>query len=112
MLHLQKFICNSLNMLADLMTVGRAVEEGPQYEHVQVPWRRPTRCCACFSIEDILPANLTMIVDTRLSIVKGAAECGFSIDDFSNARSSRDSPQSLEFREDGLPVSRLPVSYP
>jgi hypothetical protein len=37
-LHLQKFICNSLNMLTDLMTVGRAVEEGPQDEHVQVPW--------------------------------------------------------------------------
>jgi hypothetical protein len=34
-LHLQEFVCGSLNMLADLMSVGGAMEKGSQDEHVE-----------------------------------------------------------------------------
>jgi hypothetical protein len=34
-LHLQEIIAGSLDMLANLMTVSRAIEEGPQDKHVQ-----------------------------------------------------------------------------
>ena len=80
-LHLQEFICSSLNMLPDLVTVSRAIEEGPQYEHVQGPLEKsdPLLCLFCHRRHSTF--NLTLMVDTRLSIVKGAAECGFSIDD-------------------------------
>src|SRR5580704_2936397 len=33
-LHLQEFICGPLNVLPDLVTVSRSIEEGPQDEHV------------------------------------------------------------------------------
>jgi len=40
MLHLQEFIGSSLNMFPDLVTVSGAIEEGPQYEHVQGPLKK------------------------------------------------------------------------
>jgi len=76
-LHLQNFICSSLNMLADLMTVSRAIEEGPQYEHVQGPLEKshPPLCLFCHRRHSTL--TLTAMVDTRLSFVKSLAEMWF-----------------------------------
>jgi hypothetical protein len=69
-LHLQKVVCSSLNMLANLMTVGSAIEEGPQYEHVQGSLENsaPLRFLFCHRRHPTL--NLAMMVDKRLSIVK------------------------------------------
>src|SRR5271170_1214113 len=36
-----------------------------------LPCRSPTRCCACFVMEDTLPSTLAMRIDTRLPIVNG-----------------------------------------
>jgi len=69
-LHLQKFICSSLNMLADLMTVSRAMEEGPQYEHVQGSLKKSDPRLCLFLHRRHSTLNLTMMVDIRLSIVK------------------------------------------
>jgi hypothetical protein len=57
-------------MLPDLMTVSRAIEEGPQYKHVQGPLEKsdPLLCLFCHRRHSTL--NLVMMVDTRLSIVK------------------------------------------
>ena len=73
MLHLQKLICSSLNMLADLMTVCRAIKEGPQYEHVQGPLKKPDPLLSLFCHRRHSTLTLAMMVDNRLSIVKGAA---------------------------------------
>jgi len=69
-LHLQKFICSSLNVLADLMTVSRAKEERPQYEHVQgsLEMSDPLLCLIFHRRRSTL--NMTMMVGTRLPIVK------------------------------------------
>ena len=83
MLHLQEFIGGSLDMLANLMTVSRAVEEGPQYEHVQGPLEKsdPRRCVFCHGRRSTL--NVAMMVDTRLSIVKRHNRMWDFNDDFS-----------------------------
>jgi hypothetical protein len=72
-LHLKEIVRCPLNVFADLMTVSRAIEEGPQYEHVQGPLEKsdPLLCLSCHRRHSTL--NLAMMVDTRLSIVKGAA---------------------------------------
>jgi len=64
------------------MTVSRAIEESPQHEHVQSPLEKSDPLLCLFFHRRHSTFNLAMMVDTRLSIVKGAAECGFSIDDF------------------------------
>ena len=97
MLHLQKFICSSLNAFADLVTVSRAIEEGPQYEHVQGPLEKSNPLFCLFFHRRHSTLNLAMMVDIRLSVVKSAAEGGFSNDDFSPGRVSNfGSPHSCE----------------
>jgi hypothetical protein len=60
--HLQKFICGSLNMLADLMTVTRALEEGPQYKHVQGPLEKSYLLLCLFCHRRHSTLNLTRMV--------------------------------------------------
>jgi hypothetical protein len=57
-------------MLPDLMTVSRAIEEGPQYEHIQSPLEKsdPLLCLFCHRRHPTL--NLALMVDIRQSIVK------------------------------------------
>jgi hypothetical protein len=77
-LHLQEFIGDPLNVLPNLVTVGGTMEQGPQDEHVQGPLEKsgPLLCLFCHRRRSTL--NLTMMVDTRLSIVNGLAGLGFS----------------------------------
>ena len=58
MLHLQEFVGGSLNMLADLMTMSRPVQERPQDEHVQGSLEKPD------------PLLLRLLRHSRLSTLK------------------------------------------
>jgi hypothetical protein len=57
-------------MLADLMTVSRAIKERPQYEHVQGPLEKSDPLLCLFFHGRHPTLNLAMMVDIRLSIVK------------------------------------------
>jgi hypothetical protein len=81
-LHLQEFIRGPLNLLPDLVTVSRSIEKRSQDEHVKRSLEEPNPLPCLFRHRRHSTFNLRVMVAIRLSIVKGAAECGFSIDDF------------------------------
>ena len=70
-LRLQKFIRGSLNVLPDLVTVSRPIEEGSQDEHVERSLEEPNPLLRLFRHRRCSTLNLAMMVDIRLSIVKG-----------------------------------------
>ena len=56
-LHPQEFVCLSLNVLADLVTMSRPIEKRPLDEHIQGSLENSgPLLCLLFSIEDILPS--------------------------------------------------------
>jgi hypothetical protein len=69
-LHLKEFVCISLNLLPDLMTLSSAIEKGPQYKHVQCSLKKSDALRCLFFHRRHPTLNLQMMVDTRLSIVK------------------------------------------
>src|ERR1700739_1631089 len=81
-LHLEKIVRRPLYVLADLMTVSRAIEEGPQYEHVQGPLEKSYALLCLFFHRRHSTLNLKLMVDLRLSIFKGCSRGGISIDAF------------------------------
>jgi hypothetical protein len=81
MLHLQEFIRRALNVLANLVTVGRPMEKRPQDEHVERSLQEPDPllCLLCHRRHSTL--NLRMMVGIRLSIVKFMQAIAFMEDD-------------------------------
>ena len=70
-LHLQEFIRGPLNVLPDLVTVSRSMEKGPQDEHVERSLEEPDPLLCLIRHRRQSTLNLALMVDTRLSIVKG-----------------------------------------
>jgi hypothetical protein len=107
MLHLKKFIRGSLNMLADLVTVSRAMEKCPQYEHVQGSLEKSDPLPRLFFHRRRSTLNLAMMVDIRLPIVKSAAEYDVWVDDFMPIHSlgALESTSVTKFPETVLPAT-------
>jgi hypothetical protein len=74
MLHLQEFIRGPLNVLADLVTVGRSVEKRPQDEHVKRSLEESDALLWLLRHGRHSTLNLTIRVGIRLSIVKGRSK--------------------------------------
>ena len=72
-LHLQEFIRGPLNVLADLVTVSGSVEKCPQNKHVKRSLEEPDPLLRLLRHGRHSTLNLVPMVDTRLSIVNGAA---------------------------------------
>src|SRR5258708_22443002 len=70
-LRLQKFIRRSLNVFPDLVSVSRSIEKRPQDEHIQSSLEEPNPLLRLFRHRRRSTLNLAMMVDIRLSIVKG-----------------------------------------
>jgi hypothetical protein len=71
MLHLQELIRGPLNVLADLVTMSRSIEKGPQDEHVKRSLKEPDPLLCRFRHRRHSTLNLEVMVDPRLSVVKG-----------------------------------------
>ena len=69
-------------MLADLMAMSRSMEKRSQDEHVKRSLEEPYPLLYEFRHGRYSTLNLKSMVDFRLSIVNGLANCGFSNDDF------------------------------
>src|SRR5882724_4637592 len=72
-LRLQKFIRRSLNVFPDLVSMSRSIEKRPQDEHVQRSLEEPSPLLRLFRHRRCSTLNLPMMVDIRLSIVKGGS---------------------------------------
>ena len=70
-LHLQELIRGPLNVLPDLVTVGRSTEKGPQDEHVKRSLKEADPLLCLFRHRRHSTLNLAMMVGTRPSFVKG-----------------------------------------
>src|SRR5258708_31710291 len=68
-LHLQEFIRGPLNVLPNLVTVGRSIEKRPQDEHVQRSLEDPGPLLRLLCHRRHSTLNLATMVDARLSIV-------------------------------------------
>jgi len=76
-LHLQEFIRSPLDVLPDLMTVGRSIEKCPQDEHVKRSLEEPYPLLGLFWHRRHSTLDVAMMVDIRLSICQDA---GGSVD--------------------------------
>ena len=74
-------------MLPGLMTVSRPIEKRPQDEHIQRSLEEPDPLLRLLRHRRHSTLNLATMVDTRLSIAKDEADCGFSNDEFMPTRS-------------------------
>src|SRR5882672_5843517 len=70
-LHLQEFIRSPLNVLPDLVTMGRSIEKRPQDEHVERSLEEPDSLLRFLGHRRHSTLNLATMVDIRLSIVNG-----------------------------------------
>jgi hypothetical protein len=72
-LHLQKIVRGPLNVLPNLMTMGRSMKEGPQDEHVKGALEKACSLLLYLFIHRRHSTlDLAMMVGIRLSIVKRA----------------------------------------
>lgn len=70
MLHLQEFICSSLNVLPDLMAVSWSIKKRPQDEHVERALKNSHSLLGLFRHRRHSTLDLAKMVGIRLSIVK------------------------------------------
>jgi len=70
-LHLQEFIRGPLDVLANLVTVSRSIEKRPQDKHVERSLQEPDPLLRLFLNRRHSALDLAMMVDIRLSVVKG-----------------------------------------
>lgn len=70
MLHLQKVVGGPLNVFADLVSVGRPIEKGPQDEHVKSAQEEARAGLCPVSHRRRSTLDLAAMVDRRLSLVK------------------------------------------
>jgi hypothetical protein len=68
-------------VLPDLVTMRRSVKKRPQDEHVKRSLEEPDPLLCLFHHRRHSTLASEVMVDNRLSIVKGAAESGFSADE-------------------------------
>jgi hypothetical protein len=73
-LHLQEVVRGPLNMLSDLMAVSGAIQKRPQDEHVKRALEKTCSLLCLFIHRRQSTSNLKVMVDIRLSIVKGSED--------------------------------------
>jgi hypothetical protein len=71
MLHLKEVIGGPLDVLADLVPVSRTIKKRPQDEHVQRALKKTSTLLFRILHGRQSTLDMAMMVDTRLSIVKG-----------------------------------------
>jgi hypothetical protein len=69
-LHLEEFVRGPLNVLADLMTVSRSIEERPQDKHVERSLEEPDPLLRLFLDRRHSSLDLAIMVGIRLWVVK------------------------------------------